>query len=61
MTFLLLYGKYPFEDEKSISTKINTKTYLINPTLSDITKNFIGKMLQINPHDRFTVKQLLNH
>ena len=50
LTYLLLYGHYPFEDEKSISTKISTKTYLINPTLSDITKNFIGRMLQMNPH-----------
>jgi polo-like kinase 1 len=56
--YLLLYGHYPFEnsDSKSITSRINAKTYLINPSLSDMAKNFISRMLQTKPQDRWTVK-----
>lgn len=59
--YLLLYGHYPFEnsDSKSISNKISAKTYLINPYLSDISKSFVSRMLQVKPQERWTVKQLL--
>ena len=36
VTYLLLYGHYPFDcdNKKSTTAKINSKTYLINPALS---------------------------
>lgn len=57
-TYLMLYGRYPFEanDPKSAAARINSKTYLINPLVSDCAKSFISRMLQIRPCDRFTVK-----
>ena len=56
-TYLLLFGLYPFDCDnyKGIPSKINSKTYLINPSLSDISKGFIGKMLQVKPQERWTV------
>jgi polo-like kinase 1 len=51
-TYLLLYGYYPFDhgDPRTVAARIASKTYLINPALSDIAKAFISKMLQIKPN-----------
>jgi serine/threonine protein kinase len=60
---LLLYGRFPFDggDIKEISSKIKAKSYLVSSYVSEFAKSFISKMLQINPADRFTAKQLLKH
>mgnify|MGYP002361641269 CR=1 FL=1 len=57
-TYLLLYGRYPFDgsDPKITAARVASKTYLINPSISESAKHFISKMLQIRPVDRFTAK-----
>ena len=57
-TYLMLYGRYPFDasDPKNVATRINSKTYLINPSVSEYAKSFISKMLKLQPCDRATVK-----
>ncbi len=62
-TYLLLYGRYPFDgsDPKITAARVASKTYLINPSISESAKHFISKMLQIRPVDRFTAKELLDH
>jgi serine/threonine protein kinase len=62
-TYLLLYGHYPFDngEYKGVASRINTKTFLINPSLSEISKSFVSKMLQVKAHERWTIKQLLDH
>jgi polo-like kinase 1 len=63
VTYVLLFGKFPFEcgDPKSIGQRIKGKTYLINPSVSDPAKTFISGMLQMSPADRLTARQLLKH
>jgi polo-like kinase 1 len=62
IAFALLFGKPPFEtnEVKTTYEKIKVCDYSFPKTIvSPTAKNFIGKMLKLNPADRSTIDQLL--
>lgn len=65
IAYALLVGRPPFEtsDVKTTYNKIRLCNYTFPDSiqLSRSAKNFISKMLQLEPSKRLTVEEILNH
>jgi polo-like kinase 1 len=65
IAYALLVGRPPFEtnDVKTTYNKIRMCNYTFPDSiqLSRSAKNFISKMLQLEPSKRLTVEEILNH
>eukprot|EP01035_Chromulina_nebulosa_P018278 gene18278-23955_t len=64
LTFVLLSGSYPFNDE-TLYDQIEKASFDYNNVLwldiSNNAKDFINRLIVINPSNRLTAKQALNH
>ena len=61
--YYMLTGKLPFDDSniKVLYRKIKNGDYVIPNFLSDVTKDFIRKILTVNPDKRIKIHDLKNH
>ena len=61
--YYMLTGKLPFDDSniKVLYRKIKNGDYVIPNFLSDVTKDFIRKILTVNPEKRIKINDLKNH
>lgn len=61
--FALLTGHLPFDDEniRKLLLKVQNGKFLMPPDLSLEAKDLITKMLQVNPADRVTIDEILQH
>lgn len=63
-SMLLCGGKHPYfepgESKRKYIAKLK-KGYVMNKNLSEMSNNFISKLLEPNPHRRYTAKNALNH
>ena len=61
--YYMLTGKLPFDDSniKVLYRKIKNGDYVIPNFLSDICKDFIRKILTVNPDKRIKINDLKNH
>jgi polo-like kinase 1 len=64
IAYACLFGRPPFEtnDVKTTYSKIKQCNYSFpdHITISNVTKNFISKMLQKDPRHRSTIDEILN-
>lgn len=63
-SLLLSGGKHPYFESGESKRKYITKLkegYVKNKNLSEMSNNFISKLLEPNPHRRYTVKNALCH
>lgn len=61
ITYLLLFGKYPFKNENSLLNDINIQKKDLDLDISDNCKNFIIKCLDKNYNNRIDLYNALNH
>lgn len=63
LLYALLCGYLPFDDEKipQLYKKIQNGKYDNPPWLTDESKTLISRMLQVDPQNRVTIKQLMTH
>lgn len=65
IAYALLVGRPPFEtsDVKTTYNKIRMCNYTFPDSIpiSKTAKNFISKMLQLEPARRLTIDEILNH
>jgi len=63
LCYEFLTGVPPFESQTQGETyqKITSLSYKFPPYLSEGAKDFIESLLQIRPHDRLPLKQILKH
>ncbi|KAJ3206261.1 hypothetical protein HDU82_004619 [Entophlyctis luteolus] len=61
--YTLLCGYLPFDDDNEIIVhqKISCLDYELPDFISEDSKNLISQILQINPHDRISVANILTH
>ncbi|CAD8144826.1 unnamed protein product [Paramecium pentaurelia] len=63
--FEMLFGRTPFnaQSEAALLSNILNKQLIIpqTPSVSELSKDFIKKCLQINDHERFNVKDMYEH
>ncbi|KAJ3125759.1 hypothetical protein HK100_010614 [Physocladia obscura] len=61
--YTLLCGYLPFDDDNEaiVHQKINTLDYELPDFLSDDSKSLISQILQIEPDDRISVPEILQH
>lgn len=65
IVYTLLVGKPPYETDDVKETykriKANQYTYPNNIYVSNDAKDFISKLLVVNPNDRYNIEQMRNH
>lgn len=61
--FALLTGHLPFDDEniRKLLLKVQSGKFIMPNDLSWEAKDLITKMLQVNPNERISIKDILNH
>ena len=61
--FAMLCGYLPFEDEdnEALYKKITAGKFKTPKHLSDCCKDFLYKILNVNPNQRYTIEQIKNH
>jgi len=61
--FAMLCGYLPFEDEdnEALYKKITAGKFKTPKYLSDCCKDFLYKILNVNPNKRYTIEQIKNH
>ena len=61
--FAMLCGYLPFEDEdnEALYKKITAGKFKTPKHLSDCCKDFLNKILNVNPNKRYTIDQIKNH
>lgn len=61
ITYLLLFGKYPFKNENSLLNNKNIQKKDLNIDISDNCKNFIISCLDKNYNNRIDLYKSINH
>ncbi|CCE79610.1 Piso0_001687 [Millerozyma farinosa CBS 7064] len=61
--FALLTGHLPFDDEniRRLLLKVQNGKFVMPPSLSPEAKDLISKMLKVDPMERITIKEILQH
>ncbi|ORY86934.1 hypothetical protein BCR37DRAFT_390658 [Protomyces lactucae-debilis] len=61
--FALLTGQLPFDDEvvMNLLAKVRSGQYTMPTFLSPLAQNLISRMLEVDPHKRITMPEILNH
>ena len=61
--FALLTGRLPFDDDniRRLLLKVQKGRYILPKEISDNARDLISRMLCVNPEDRITIPEILEH